>query len=243
MCTLIIAHGMSGGPDLYVISNRDEVLDRPAQPPELHRREAINVFAPRDALKGGTWLGLNEMGVFAGITNRFGLVGEDHHRSRGHLVFRALQMPTARSGRDAICELSAGDYNGFHLVIADGITGWVIWSDKEAIRSLELAPGFYVVSERSLGAAPSARLERLATRLAALSSWSEEHRPRFRTWMSEHDEEDPLEGACIHAESRNYGTRSSTVVELGQTWRFLHADGPPCSTPYQDYSASVESMR
>lgn len=243
MCTLIIARGMVPGPDLYVISNRDEALDRPAEAPSVHRRGAMGVFAPRDKRKGGTWIGLNEAGVFAGITNRFGMTSAAHHRSRGHLVFRALEASTARQARDAICDVSAADYNGFHLIVADAHSGSVIWNDGEAIRSLDLGPGYYALSERSFGAAPSARLDRLAARIKVQSRWSEECRSTLRRWMRQHDEERPLEGTCVHAKGNNYGTRSSTVVELNGMWRFLHADGPPCTTGFCDYTAKVESMR
>ncbi|HEU4729148.1 MAG TPA: hypothetical protein VFT22_14685, partial [Kofleriaceae bacterium] len=43
-----------------------------------------------------------------------------------------------------------------------------------------------------------------------------------------------LTATCIHAPG--YGTRSSTIIaaEAGRTLAYLHADGPPCTTPFLD---------
>jgi uncharacterized protein with NRDE domain len=45
-----------------------------------------------------------------------------------------------------------------------------------------------------------------------------------------------LTATCIHSET--YGTRSSTLlaVEPGRVLHYLHADGPPCTTPFVDRS-------
>jgi hypothetical protein len=46
-----------------------------------------------------------------------------------------------------------------------------------------------------------------------------------------------LTATCIH--SPLYGTRSSTIfaARSGQTLAYLHADGPPCTTPFTDRMA------
>jgi hypothetical protein len=44
---------------------------------------------------------------------------------------------------------------------------------------------------------------------------------------------------CVHA-SEEYGTVSSSLLAIGGVWstsRYLHAEGPPCLTPYRDFSA------
>ncbi len=235
MCTIIMACGVKQGPKLYVISNRDEALDRPAEEPTVHQMGSMRILAPRDLKAGGTWVGLNEMGVFAAITNRFGLESTDHHRSRGHLIFRALEMESAEAAAATIEKLVATDYNGFHLVVAGEDGSRVVWNDGSSMHKEVLGSGYHVVTERSFGAAPSRRLNRLEERVGRLEGWSAEYRQKFRRWMREHDQEHPLEGTCIHAEDRNYGTRSSTIVELGAHRRFMHAVGAPCMAPYEDY--------
>lgn len=243
MCTLILAIGVSGAPGLYAIANRDEALDRPAEGPDLHVRNEMTILAPRDVRGGGTWLGLNATGVFAGITNRYRLPTKPHHKSRGQIVFRALECDTAQRAADAIGALEPNEYNGFHLVVAEPGCGFVVWSDATTIRRRTLSPGYHVFTERSFGAAPSPRLENLTRRLSDLGAWSPQHRKRLRRWMREHDDEAPLESTCVHLADTNYGTRSSTEIEVDEQWRFAHASGPPCSTTYVDYPDQIDALR
>jgi hypothetical protein len=42
----------------------------------------------------------------------------------------------------------------------------------------------------------------------------------------------PLESTCVHAGA--YGTRSSTLLRLGDDPALHYADGPPCEAPYRD---------
>ena len=243
MCTLIIATGVAGLPDLFVISNRDEFYDRPAARPSVFRRDSMKILAPVDKRAGGTWIGVNARGVFAGITNRFRMPKKPEHRSRGELPFAALEQPTAKAAAQVISAVDPGRYNGFHLVLADADGACVVWNDGQRLRREKLSAGVHVITERSFGAAPSPRLDRLAERIGKLDSGKEDLRGMFRRWMVEHDDEDPLESTCVHFEEQNYGTRSSTIVEVGQRWRFRHADGPPCTAEYGDYSEELAELR
>lgn len=243
MCTLIIASRVFDGVDLLAVDNRDEVLDRPAEPPRLHRRGQMAIFAPRDLKAGGTWVGLNRAGVFAAVTNRFRQSSQEHQRSRGELVFDALQRSNADDAARLIEALAPGDYAGFHFVVADGQTLAILWNDGEAIRRLDKVPGVYVITERSFDAAPSSRLRRLQTRVGELPDEYGAAREQIVGWMKEHDRNAPLESTCVHLPQRNYGTRSSTIVEVGTSWHFLHADGPPCKSEYRSYDEAISNMR
>ena len=68
MCTLVVASHVLPDRSLVVVANRDEQLDRASSPP-FRWKEGF--FAPRDEVAGGTWLGVNDHGVFVGITNRY----------------------------------------------------------------------------------------------------------------------------------------------------------------------------
>ena len=70
MCTLIVLHRCFADAELLVAANRDEYLDRPAELPALRVWNGRTVLAPRDARAGGTWLGMNDAGLFAALTNR-----------------------------------------------------------------------------------------------------------------------------------------------------------------------------
>lgn len=242
MCTLVIAVQPGGAPGYFAIFNRDEMLDRPASAPQIIQRQQQKILAPRDQRAGGTWLGLNDRGLFAGITNRFGMTKRDHHRSRGHVVFDALESVDAHEAVEQVAANSPGRHNGFHLVVADRNGAFVVWSDTERIRSSELSPGLHVITERSFGAAESLRLRRMTRRVEQLEGWNPRVRTQIRQWMSEHHDDDPLESTCVHLTGRNYGTRSSTIVEVGQRRQFAHAPGPPCSTEYRRYYKQLHRL-
>ena len=70
MCTLIVLHRCFAEAPLVLAANRDEFLDRPAEKPTLRQSGSRTVLAPRDLRAGGTWLGLNDAGLFAALTNR-----------------------------------------------------------------------------------------------------------------------------------------------------------------------------
>ena len=237
MCTMIVASRVVGGPELFVIHNRDEQKSRRTGVPTIWERGGQKILAPEDKQAGGTWLGLNQQEVFAGITNRFGMISKEEHRSRGELVFLALEEASAGASVARLLGLSPTDYHGFHLLIGDRESAHVVWSDGEGFHHLRLEPGYYVLTERSFQAAMSRRLERMGTRLGTLGRWDQETRGRLMEWMKEKDRIAPFEGTCVDVPEIGYGTRSSTLVELGNPGaRFLHAPGPPLEFGYQAYS-------
>ena len=55
--------------------------------------------------------------------------------------------------------------------------------------------------------------------------------------------DDPFDGTCVHAPAFDYGTRSSTIILMGAVptgtangaeLRYLHAEGPPCRTEFEE---------
>lgn len=244
MCTLTIATAVDEDTGLFAIVNRDEVLDRPASDPQLFRREDRRILAPRDEQAGGTWLGVNDCGLFAAITNRFGCDTQPHHRSRGLLVFDTLECAKIGEAVERLRSVSPNRYNGFHLVVADEREAYVAVNDTAEVRLHRLDPGFHVVTERSWEAGPSDRIERMRGRLEQLEPpLTDSVRATLRGWMAEHREDDPLESTCVHLPERHYATRSSTIVELGARWRLAHAAGPPCTADYREHTDAINQLR
>ncbi len=123
MCTLTVAWGVFADEPLVVAANRDERLDRPSTGPQ-RREDELTVVAPRDGEAGGTWIGYNERGVFAGVTNRWTDDPQEGERSRGLLVRDALAQPTAkRAARLVEREVAERSYSPFNLLVADGFAG------------------------------------------------------------------------------------------------------------------------
>src|SRR5262249_10657645 len=93
-CTLIALHHCIDRAPLVIAANRDEFLDRPAEGPALREIAGGRIVAPRDVRAGGTWLGVNALGVFAALTNRRTSEPDPVRRSRGLLVLDALEAAT-----------------------------------------------------------------------------------------------------------------------------------------------------
>jgi uncharacterized protein with NRDE domain len=242
LCTLIAAFHVLPRWPLAVAANRDEHLDRASSPPRLWPGKPSFV-APRDDVAGGTWLGLNERGLFVGVTNRFGVPRDPQRESRGTLVLEALAEPSAHSLHRRLAALSPGRFNAFHLFYADRSQAYVTWSDGGELKQAELPPGVQIVTERSLGGDDHARTELIRSKWRELDP-EEIDEEDLGSLLRLHAN-DTIGGTCIHAPAFNYGTRSSAIVLLGDTVaasRLLWAEGNPCTVPHQSKDRLVAEL-
>jgi uncharacterized protein with NRDE domain len=187
--------------------------------------------APLDLEAGGTWIGLNAAGVFAAITNRAGGAPDRSRRSRGELVRQALALSEAAAASTAFVGLRAEDYNGFHLLVGDRRSLVCLVGTGAGVRTMALEPGVHVVTERSFDAAPTTR-PALARSLLASGAITLD---ALRGVLAHHAEP-AFEGLCVHLDGMGYGTRSSTILQLGaadSAVELLHAEGPPCTHPHR----------
>ena len=157
MCSIVLINRLLTDTPLLVAANRDEKLDRPASGPRVETDAPITRIRPVDESQGGTWLGLNAMGVFAGITNRFMAPTDPQRHSRGSLPLQALEEPSARMAANRIASIDPSAYNAFHLVMADPQDAWVVWSDGAQLQRENLLPGIHVITESSYGAGEDKR--------------------------------------------------------------------------------------
>lgn len=230
---------------LLVAANRDEQLARPADPPRLWWSRPVPLWAPVDLQAGGTWLGLNAAGVFAGITNRMGTVAPvAGRRSRGMLVLDALEERSARAAAARIMSAPARRHNRFHLLIADLHEVHLVWSDGDTLRHEPRQQGIHVLTERAFGAGPDHRGAWLAGVFASTWHQAPPEDGELMDIMGRHAQ-DPFDGTCVHASGLQYGTRSSTLIRLapgGELLTARHAPGPPCATPYRDLTDQAASL-
>ena len=120
MCTLVLLRRPETAWPLILAANRDEMADRPARPPGRHWLDRPEVIAGLDLQAGGSWLGINDHGVVAGVLNRPGTLGPAAgKRSRGELVLEALDHADADAAARALGDLDPDAYRPFNLVIAD----------------------------------------------------------------------------------------------------------------------------
>lgn len=238
MCTVVFAWQALPETPIAVAANRDERLDRPSSSPEVRGTDPA-VLAPRDERAGGTWMGVNEYGVFVGLTNRW--VDEElvDERSRGLLVSDLLGSPDAGTAlADAVDAVESHSYDGFNLLVADANDAYLLEYDGTAT-TRPLDPGVHILVNTGADGEydyPTFREtyarsqgENANTVRAALHPLPGE---RTQAWLDRAAEVlgDHTFGVCIHGEG--YGTVSTSLIAIEEsgtiTYRF--ADGPPCRT-------------
>src|SRR5579864_3854826 len=151
MCTLVILRRPGHEWPLLLAANRDEMIGRPWRAPDRHWSDRPEVVGGLDELAHGSWLGLNDHGVVAGILNRFGTLGPaPGQRSRGELVLEALDHADARDAATALTALDPRAYRPFNLIIADNHDAfWLCHADprgKAPIGVHEIAPGLAMIA-------------------------------------------------------------------------------------------------
>lgn len=226
MCTLAVAWRIYDDTPVVVAANRDEATDRPATPPHVWPDASdVRVLAPRDEAAGGTWTGVTDTGFYVGLTNRWSDL--DPGRSRGCLVVGALRAGDPESARTLVeREVATHDYAGFNLVLASAERAYLLQWDGD-LRADALDPGVTVVTTTGTPDA-AGRRERVRNALThRLPGSAAGFRGRAKRVLAAGDV-----GACLHG--HGYGTRSSSVITVGDAIRYEFADGPPCRTPYRD---------
>jgi len=192
------------------------------------------ILSPRDQQAAGTWLAVNDVGMFAGLTNLRGGDELADAPSRGRLPHLALDQGSLESALHAVVvEIENQPYHPFQLVVSDGRTAEVLAHDSGELDRRQVAGGVAVVSnEHRLG---ELTLDQLDAALAGEIS-AEERLAALQPILL-----DPG-GAGRHPilkKGEQYGTVSSSLIAVPRAdpssliWRY--APGPPDTTPYRNY--------
>jgi hypothetical protein len=243
MCTFVILRRPDDPWPVIIAANRDEMADRPSSPPARHWPERPGTIAGRDDLAGGSWLGLNDDGVVAGIMNRMNTLGpQAGKRSRGELVLEALDHADARESTAALAELDGRAYRPFNMVVADNRDAfWLRHTGRNSgiVEVRPLPAGLSIItaqdrndiegSERIRGYLP--RFEAALPPQPGNGDWA-----AWETLVASRGSGGGIDGMTIELDG-GFGTRSSSLIALAEppgapVWRY--ADGPPDRTPYRD---------
>jgi hypothetical protein len=226
MCVLALWLGVDAKTPLIVAANRDESYARPSGPPaEIES----GIIAGRDLESGGTWLGMNQHGLFVAVTNRKTPLRTPESLSRGLLALETLRcrkLPCI----EGIVERRVRDHPiaGFNLVaVVDG-EGLCLHYDG-TLRRAPFGAGVHVISsDRDLDD-PSMPERRVLDQFVAANPGLPGE-AALQAFLASHEGERPV---CKHGDG--YGTVSSTIlIDRGDRPRLLHADGPPCTTKFSE---------
>jgi uncharacterized protein with NRDE domain len=215
MCLIVLAFQVHPRFPLIVAANRDEFMDRPAEPAHWWP-DAPALFAGRDLRAGGTWLGITRSGRFAAITNyRETRMAFPQGPSRGTLVRQALEHSIEPSATTV--------YAGFNLLY--GPIGQLRYHNNIDGRDEVLPPGVHALSNHLLDT-PWPKVVKATTAMNGLLDASKETliAKLFALLTDDAIAPDdqlpdtglPLEmeraASAILIRSPRYGTRCSTVL-------------------------------
>lgn len=224
MCLIVFAWKMIPSCPLVLAANRDEFFERPTVAASWWE-DAPNVFAGRDLLAGGTWLGTDKQGRFAALTNiRNGSAPRAEARSRGALVADFLRGDLSVQDYLQRLRATAGDYNGFNLLLGDANSAW--WFSNYADQTERaLVPGIYGLSNGALDT-PWPKVLSAKAQFASLLCQGAPDDAYFDMLA---DTTPPSDGrlpdtgvslewerllSTIYIESPTYGTRASTLLRV-----------------------------
>ena len=247
MCTVILFHKVIDSHPLVIAGNRDEFLNRPSTPPHVWPVKGpggrTNVFAGRDEQAGGTWFGVNEYGTCSGVTNIATGSRDPARTSRGDLVLKCLGQPSTAQALDVLREENTESYNPFNLFCCCGQSLFLMANAPSRSISSPVSPGVHVLTNRPYCDTAGAKKQRILGHLAELPRDMPSLEKLLTGVLAEHSDPPDLDAVCVHLPG--YGTVSSYIFAAGaspDTCRFLYADGPPCTHPYEDRSAEVIQM-
>lgn len=241
MCLLAIFYRAVDDAPLVVGANREELYARPAEPPQIHEGPARYV-AGTDVVAGGTWLGVNEVGLLVAVTNRHKSRVPPQPRSRGLLVREMLECRSAKEAMElATRELDLNRYAGCNLVCADS-ERLVVFQSADWLRIRMLPPGLHVLTNEDINDGSDARLAYALHYLGRRDyQTAEECLETLRFLCARPGNGTPA--ICLHGADR--GTVSSTLIALRTPLaesEYYHAQGPPDRIPYQDYSHLLRTI-
>jgi hypothetical protein len=243
MCILAIQYQIVQNAPILVAHNREEFFDRPTQPPKIQSGKP-RVICGIDRKAGGTWLGVNQRGLFVVAANREKANPPAEPRSRGLLCRELLGLPSARKAvRYAVKELKSGNYHGVNYVCADAKYGAVVYGGNW-VEVVDLTPGLHLLTNGDLDDHRDQRQEFIRRQLTlqkidsavtflAMASRAFARKP------------DASGRRGVVATGGEHGTVSSTLLSLSTRIPnaiYQYSPGPPSDTAYDDYSALLRQV-
>lgn len=223
MCLITFAYDSHPVYSLILLANRDEFFRRPSQ--KIHYwQDTPQTLAGRDLEQGGTWLGLNQRGQFATVTNyRNGHDKRQGLRSRGDLTRNYLTEPCSAAHYLDKLHTDQQSYGAFNLLLGDD-SGLHYLSNRSDKPYRTLAPGVYGLSNALLDTPWPKLLNARNGLQQQLHDNSPDHQALINIMLDQTlaaDAELPdtgisaewekmLSSCFIHSE--NYGTRAITLL-------------------------------
>jgi len=248
MCSIVILKKSENEWPLIIAANRDEMNNRKFLSPGRYWKDKPYIFAGKDLLAGGSWLGVNDSGVVAAIMNRINCLGPmENKKSRGELVLNALDYDDANKSLNATIKIQKDYYRGFNMFIGNNLNSYWIKSDERSsnIEYFNIPDGLSMITSHDRNDLNSNRIKNYLSKFLL----SKEPNPTKNEWedwekllRSTYSEDgNPLSAMCIKTDM-GFQTISSSFIALPNFKSklnknkpiFRYANGSPDSTGYDN---------
>ena len=134
-----------------MLANRDEFYERPTEKAKTWE-DFPNIFAGKDLVGNGTWLGVNQAGKFAAVTNYRQPNAPKGTKSRGNLVADFLKTDETAENYLKKIEAQKNDFSGFNLLVGEinANKNELFYYSNRSDKIKKLAGGIYGLSNHLL---------------------------------------------------------------------------------------------
>lgn len=243
MSLLAVLYQLVPEAPILVAANREEKYDRVCPTPSIQPGKP-RVLASIDPQSAGTCLGVNQAGMFCGLTSRRKIQEPANPKSRRVLCREMLKCGSAREAVDlAMEELHSNSYAGGNFVVADGESGWVVHAGSD-VNVVQLQEGLSIVGHMDVNDGLDDRAA-MARRLLTLQMLDSP--VKFLAVASKVFARQPISAGrpSMVVRQADFGTVSSTLISLGKKPRdaiYQYANGAPDQVKYEDYSPLLRDI-
>lgn len=214
---------------------RDERTTRaPGVPPSLVQRRRLSALAPRDPDAGGTWVGVNELGLTLGLANLYPPEGVGDAApvpglvTRGRIIDDLLGAATAGEARELLGAMDPTVFAPFTLAVLEPgrFPELHRWDGSRMAASTVPSPGLLLTSSGA-----GSMVEELRRReYARLAPGSPPAADDIDALHRSHLDSLGADSFCMHRAEAE--TASLTRIEVGaRAISMTYTPGPPCRTP------------
>lgn len=253
MCTLIISKQRSASWPVMLAFIRDEYISRPSLAPGRYWEDNPYIVAGQDLLGKGTWLGINDFGVFAAILDREGTLRNLQDRtskSRGEIVLNILKCHSITNAASYLLDLNPSNYKGFNLIFGDCEKCFSANNiDSSRLSIKEVSEGLHMVTAFGLDNIKECYRTRTFFPTIIKTKLPDPTSGQWLSWLnilSIRAKSNIYSGMCIIPDIVNsFGTVSSSLIAINKMPSrnlFMHAEGIPGPTTfYENYYPFCDS--
>ncbi len=219
MCTLFIYRSKNSDWPILIANNRDEYYSRSFFSPGFHWKNYNYIFAGKDLLQGGTWLGVNKYGLCVCVLNRTSdLQDEKDLYSRGNLIINCLKHRNASEVKSFLKNKFKKNTRFFNMFISDYKNAFWAKFFKGILKIAPIPFGHSIIDNYDLNDSKSVK-QILYKKIFMQMKTPDPNINYFEDWekmlfLKKKYKNNKLSSVYIENSNKNYGTVCSSIIGL-----------------------------